>query len=87
MTASFESQLNCNGVDFEKKQWSKLLVTNNLAHTIIKQVAMSLNGTSISPHTDTYIWYFETLLNYNRDDGEIILKPQGRFSVLEHAAE
>ena len=51
---------------------------NNLAHSLFKQISVRLNGTLISPQTDTYAYkaYLETLLNYNRDDGETILHPQ-----------
>jgi len=57
----------------------KLWVTNNLAHTIIKQIDLQLNGTLISPQTDTYHYkaYIEDLLNFNREDGKTVLAPQG----------
>lgn len=53
-------------------------LVNNTAHTLFKQISVRLNGTLISPQTDTYHYkaYFETLFNYDRDDGETILKPQ-----------
>ena len=58
---------------------------NNIAHSLFKQINVRLNGTLISPQTDTYHYkaYFETLLNYNRDDGETILKPQGWFNAID----
>ena len=31
----------------------KLCPVNNLAHSIIKQIDLQLNGTLISPHSDT----------------------------------
>ena len=76
---------NGNNMDAGDKLW----VTNNLAHTIIKQITMRQNGPLISPQMDTYPYkaYFETLLNYNRDDGDTLLKPQGWFNVLDHAAQ
>ena len=54
-------------------------LVNNIAHSLFKQISVRLNNTLISPQTDTYHLkaYLETLLNYNRDDGETILKPQG----------
>ena len=60
-------------------------LVNNIAHSIFKQISVRLNGTLISPQTDTYHYkaYIETLLNYNRDDGETILKPQGWFSAID----
>ena len=40
---------------------------------------MRLNNTLISPQTDTYAYkaILDTVLNFDRDDGETILKPQG----------
>ena len=56
---------------------------NNLAHTMLKQISVRLNGTLISPQTDTYHYtaYLETLLNYDREDGEMVLKPQQHRSA------
>ena len=58
---------------------NKLWVTNNLAHTIIKQIDLRLNGTLISPQSDTYHYkaFLETLMNYVREEGETVLRPQG----------
>ena len=63
----------------------KLWVTNNLSHTLFKQISMRLKGTPISPQTDTYHYkaYLETLSNYNQEDGEMVLKPQGWFNQLD----
>ena len=60
-------------------------LVNNIAHSLFKQINVRLNGTLISPQTDTYHYkaYFQTLLNYNRDDGETILKPQGWFNAID----
>ena len=59
-------------------------LVNNIAHSLFKQISVRLNGTLISPQTDTYHYkaYIETLLNYNRDDGDTILKPQGWFNAV-----
>ena len=67
----------------------KLWVTNNLAHTIIKQIDLRLNGTLISPQSDTYHYkaYLETLMNFNRDDGKTVLRPQGWFNALDFPPE
>ena len=45
----------------------KLWPVNNLAHFIIKQIDLQLNGKLISPQSDTYHYkaYLETLLNYD----------------------
>ena len=58
---------------------------NNLAHSIIKQIDLQLNGTLISPQSDTYHYkaYLETLLNYDREDGKTVLGPQGWFNQVD----
>ena len=57
---------------------------NNLAHTLFKQMNLRFNGTLMTEQTDTYAYsaYFQTLLNYNRDDGEMLLQPQGWVNFL-----
>ena len=57
---------------------------NNLAHTIFKQINLRFNGALMSEQTDTYAYsaYIQTLLNYNRDDGETLLAPQGWVNFL-----
>ena len=67
----------------------KLWVTNKLAHTIIKQIDLRLNGTLINPQSDTYHYkaYLETLMNYKRDDGKTLLRPQGWFNTLDFPPE
>ena len=68
---------------------TRLWPTNNLAHTLFKQISVRLNGTLISPQTDNYHYkaYLETSLNYNRDDGETVLKPQGWYNALDLPTE
>ena len=63
----------------------KLLPVNNLAHSIIKQIDWQLNGTLISPQSDTYHYkaYKETMLNYDREDGKAVLGPQGWFNQVD----
>ena len=63
----------------------KLWVTNNLAHPIIKQIDLRLNGTLISPQSDTYHYkaYLETLMNLNREDGKTVWRPQGGFNSVD----
>ena len=59
-------------------------LANNLAHTLFKQINVRLNGTLISPQTDTYHLkaYIETILNNDQDDGETILTPHGWYNCL-----
>ena len=63
----------------------KLWPVNNLAHSLFKQISVRFNGALISPQTDTYHYkaYLETLMNYDRNDGETVLKPQGWYSALD----
>jgi len=67
----------------------KLWPVNNLAHSKIKQIDLNLNGTLISPQSDTYHYkaYFETLLNYDRADGKTILAPAGWYNALDSPPE
>ena len=67
----------------------KLWVTNNLAHTNIQQIDLRLNGTLISPQSDKYDnkAYLETLMNYNREEGKTVLRPQGWFNALDFPPE
>ena len=62
-----------------------LFLVNNLPHSMIKQFAVRLNGTLINPHTDTYPYkaMIETIVNYDREDGETILRPQGWINALD----
>ena len=67
----------------------KLWVTNNVAHTIIKQIDLRLNGTLISPQSDTYHYkaYLKTSMNFNREDEKTVLRPQGWFNTLDFPPE
>ncbi|XP_068756805.1 uncharacterized protein [Montipora capricornis] len=49
--------------------------TINLAHTLIKQLTIHMNGTLIRPQTDTYVYeaYLETLLNYDQREANSLL--------------
>ena len=60
---------------------TRLWPTNNL----FQQISLRLNGTLNSPQTDTYHYkaYLETLLNYDRGDGETVLKPRGWYNTLD----
>ena len=52
---------------------------NNLAHTLFKQINFRANGTLLTKQVDMYHLkaYLQTLLNFDRDDGETILQPTG----------
>ena len=82
----FEIQWNVKKSDGnDTANTDKTYFVNNLAHSLFKQISVRLNGTLISPQTDTYAYkaYLETLLNYNRDDGETILAPQCWNNIID----
>ena len=60
-------------------------IVNNFAHSLFKQINVRLNSTLIIPQTDTYHYkaFLETVLNYDRDDGETILVPAGWKNFLD----
>ena len=62
-----------------------LYPVTNLAHTLIKQLSVYVNGVLLEPQTDHYHYraLFQTLLNNNRQDGETILTPQGWYNDLD----
>ena len=80
MELSLKKSNNANLVANEK-----LWPVNNLAHSIIKQIDLQLNGTLISPQSDTYHYkaYLENLPNYDREDGKTVLGPQGWFNQVD----
>ena len=59
-------------------------MTNNLGHTLFKQMNLPFNVTLMSEQTDTYAYnaFLETVLNYNRDEGETLLASQGWVNYL-----
>jgi len=67
----------------------KLWPVNNLAHSIFKQIDLHLNGTLISPQSDTYHYkaYLENLINYDRSDGKTVLKPVGWYNAIDSPPE
>ena len=67
----------------------KLWPVNNLAHTIFKQIDLHLNGTLISPQSDTYHYkaYLENLIDFDRNDGKTVLGPQGWFNQVDSPPE
>ena len=62
-----------------------LYPVTNLAHTMIKQLSVHVNGVLLEPQTDHYHYkaFFETILNNNRNDGETILEPQGWYNDFD----
>ena len=69
----------------KKNGANNVAAADNLAHSSFKQISVRLNGTLISPQTEKYHYnaYLETLLNYDREDEETVLKPQGWYSGID----
>ena len=69
----------------KKNGANNVAAADNLAHSSFKQISVRLNGTLISPQTEKYHYnaYLETLLNYDREDRETVLKPQGWYNEID----
>ena len=85
--SEFELQLKlkkADGTALTAADTSTIFLTNNFAHSLFKQISVRFNNTLISPQTDTYAYkaLIDTALNFDRDDGETILKPQGWVNGL-----
>ena len=61
----------------------------NLAHSMIKQLSVHVNGVLLEPQTDHYHYkaFFQTILNNSRNDGETSLHPQGWYNDFDLPAE
>ena len=57
---------------------------NNFAHTIFRDINMSMNGVLMTEQSNTYHYkaYLETLLNFNGDEGATKLAPHGWVNQL-----
>ena len=85
--SEFELELKlkkADGTALTAADTSTIFLTNNFAHSLFKQISVRFNNTLISPQTDTYAYkaLLDTALNFDRDDGETILKPQGWVNGL-----
>ena len=58
---------------------------NNLAHSLFKQINVRLNGTLMNDQSDTYHYkaYLQTLMNFDAQDGDTVLAPQGWFNQVD----
>ena len=65
-------------------QATRIQLANNLAHTLFRQITVRLNGTLISPMTDTYhlLAMIQTMLDNDKQDGEDLLAPQGWYNCF-----
>ena len=61
----------------------------NLAHSMIKQLFVHVNGVLLEPQTDHYHYkaFFQTILNNSRNYGETSLHPQGWYNDFDLPAE
>ena len=85
--SEFEVELKlkkADGTRLTAAATSQIFLANNFAHSLFKQISVRFNNTLISPQTDTYAYkaLIDTVLNFDRDDGETILKPQGWVNGL-----
>ena len=85
--SEFELELKlkkADGTNLTAAATTNLFLANNFAHSLFKQISVRFNNTLISPQTDTYAYkaLIDTALNFDRDDGETILKPQGWVNGL-----
>ena len=86
--SEFELELKlkkADGTALTAAATSTIFLANNFAHSLFKQISVRFNNTLISPQTDTYAYkaLIDTVLNFDRDDGETILKPQGWVNGLD----
>ena len=74
------AEANQSGDDYTKYVY----LVNNVAHTMIQQFDMRLNGTLMTKQTGMYAYraFGETLLNYTPSEGETLLAPQGWVNYL-----
>ena len=62
---------------------------NNFGHTLFNQMNVSFNGVLMTEQSNAYHQkaYLETIQNYNRQEGETLLAPQGwvnELNVVDH---
>ena len=64
---------------------TNLYPVTNLAHSMIKQLSVHVNGVLLEPQTDHYHYkaFFETIPNNSRNDGETSLHPQGWYNDFD----
>lgn len=62
-----------------------MVLANNLAHTLFKQINVRLNGTLITPQSALYHQqaFIETLLNNDKEDVDTLLAPQLYYDALD----
>lgn len=63
---------NVDGKDIAATDWSKIKATNNLLHSMIKQIDLKIGNKEMSSVSNTYAYraYFENLLGFSKDAKE-----------------
>ena len=76
--------LKSNLADSDANNTRNTYCVNNFAHSIFRDITMSLNGVLMTDQSNTYHYraYLETLLNYNREEGATKLASQGWVNQL-----
>ena len=76
--------LKANLADSDANNTRNTYCVNNFAHSIFRDITMSMNGVLMTEQSNTYHYraYLETLLNYNREEGATKLAPQGWVNQL-----
>ncbi|PFX25091.1 hypothetical protein AWC38_SpisGene10307 [Stylophora pistillata] len=76
---AFKTTANGNLTSRADATANLLSSVNNIAHSLFKQIKVKLNGTLITEQVDMYHLkaYLQTLLSFDREDGETILAPAG----------
>ena len=64
---------------------TNLFPVTNMAHSMIKQLSVHVNGVLLEPQTDHYHYkaFFQTILNNSRNDGETSLHSQGWYNDFD----
>lgn len=77
-TAGTRDVFNSEGAASTANLRKYVYCTNNCGHTLFNQMNVHYNGVLMSEQSNAYHQksYKETLLNYNRQEGEILLHPQ-----------
>ena len=76
---AFQTTANGNLTSRADTDCNLLSPVNNIAHSLFKQINVKLNGTLITEQVDMYHLkaYIQTLLNFDRADGETIVALAG----------
>ncbi|PFX27133.1 putative uncharacterized transposon-derived protein F54H12.3 [Stylophora pistillata] len=77
--AGFKTDVDGNWTLRANNVKEMLCPINNLAHSLFKEINVKCNGVLLTENVDMYHYkaYIQTLLNYDRIDGDTILRPQG----------